>query len=75
MEIGSYQDFLTKYHLLRQRYKDSCLWFEADEVSDDPLVIKNTLRQIELHGDRDAFILTRKLNRWLLQYSNIQSVS
>ncbi len=75
MIINSYQEFLERYRELRKQYMESCLWFEAEDTTEEPDAILNALRSIEIHGDREAFISARKLKQWLLPYYNQRSAN
>lgn len=56
---------------LRDRYRDSCLWFLKEDVRPEtPEAARRMLGYIERYGDREAFIQARRLKKCLLRNSS-----
>ena len=68
-------DLLDQIHDLVRRYRATCLWFMDREYlpADRPQAL-SALRHIERHGDRQAFVLARRLREWLSRNSSEASV-
>lgn len=57
-------------------YRTRCLWFLRDDLyPETPEEALRVLRQIEKHGDREAFIRAGRIRRWLSQTSSEPSAA
>ena len=58
------------------RYRARCLWFLRDDYYPSTLSEGlEVLRQIERHGDRDAFRHAAQFRTWLSQHTNETSAA
>ena len=57
-------------------YRSQCLWYmDKNYYPTDYSEYIKVLRQIESHGDREAFKQAKELEKWLLQNSSELSVN
>lgn len=57
-------------------YRTRCLWFlRADLYPETREEALRVLRQIERHGDREAFVRAGRIRRWLSQTSSAPSAA
>jgi hypothetical protein len=67
-------EIIQSVHRLVEANRLQCLWFmKEDYLPREALEIDSVLAQIELHGDRRAWIQARNLRAWLLQNINARS--
>jgi hypothetical protein len=61
---------------LVDEYRTRCLWFlRPDYYPETREQALRVLRQIERHGDREAFVRAGKLRRWLSPTSSARSAA
>jgi len=61
---------------LVDEYRTRCLWFLRDDLyPQTPDEAFRVLREIERHGDREAFIRAGRIRRWLSQTSSAPSAA
>jgi len=69
-------ELMGRIHDLVRQYRATCLWFaDRDYLPADRTQAMSALRHIERHGDRQAFVLARRLRTWLSQNSSEASAS
>ena len=64
----------TEFRRFVDQYRARCLWFLREDYYPQTLAEREeVLRQIALHGDRDAFLRVAQFRTWLLQRSSVTS--
>jgi hypothetical protein len=67
LSTDSVRDLIT-------RYRTQCLWFlREDYFPSTPEETVRVLQYIERHGDREGFIMARRMRQWLQRNSSEES--